>query len=200
MRVDVQSLDCDFYVLSGHKLFAPTGIGVVYGKSAILDATRPWQGGGNMIQDVTFEKTITTCRRPFRGRHRQPLATPWGWARHRLPRPRRNGEHCTPRNRTAALRYGGACNRPRPAHHRHGARKGAASSPSCWKASARRKSAIFSTGGIAVRAGHHCGATHTSALRHREHGARVAGTLQHLRGHRRPRGALPTSTGCAAPS
>ena len=58
MRVDVQSLDCDFYVLSGHKLFAPTGIGVVYGKSAILDATRPWQGGGNMIQDVTFEKTI----------------------------------------------------------------------------------------------------------------------------------------------
>jgi cysteine desulfurase/selenocysteine lyase len=58
MRVDVQSLDCDFYVLSGHKLFAPTGIGVVYGKSAILDATGPWQGGGNMIQDVTFEKTI----------------------------------------------------------------------------------------------------------------------------------------------
>ena len=58
MRVDVQSLDCDFYVLSGHKLFAPTGIGVAYGKSAILDATGPWQGGGNMIQDVTFEKTI----------------------------------------------------------------------------------------------------------------------------------------------
>ena len=58
MRVDVQSLDCDFYVFSGHKLFAPTGIGVVYGKSPILDTTRPWQGGGNMIQDVTFEKTI----------------------------------------------------------------------------------------------------------------------------------------------
>ena len=58
MRVDVQSLDCDFYVLSGHKMFAPTGIGVVYGKSAILEVTRPWQGGGNMIQDVTFERTI----------------------------------------------------------------------------------------------------------------------------------------------
>jgi cysteine desulfurase/selenocysteine lyase len=58
MRVDVQALDCDFYVFSGHKLFAPTGIGVVYGKSAILDTTPPWQGGGNMIQDVTFEKTI----------------------------------------------------------------------------------------------------------------------------------------------
>jgi len=58
MRVDVQSQDCDFYVFSGHKLFAPTGIGVVYGKSPILDTTPPWQGGGNMIQDVTFEKTI----------------------------------------------------------------------------------------------------------------------------------------------
>jgi cysteine desulfurase / selenocysteine lyase len=58
MRVDVQSQDCDFYVFSGHKLFAPTGIGVVYGKSAVLDTTPPWQGGGNMIQDVTFEKTI----------------------------------------------------------------------------------------------------------------------------------------------
>jgi cysteine desulfurase/selenocysteine lyase len=58
MRVDVQSLDCDFYVLSGHKMFAPTGIGVVFGKSEILEVTRPWQGGGNMIQDVTFEKTI----------------------------------------------------------------------------------------------------------------------------------------------
>jgi cysteine desulfurase/selenocysteine lyase len=58
MRVDVQALDCDFYVLSGHKMFAPTGIGVVYGKPGILDVTRPWQGGGNMIQDVTFERTI----------------------------------------------------------------------------------------------------------------------------------------------
>jgi cysteine desulfurase / selenocysteine lyase len=58
MRVDVQALDCDFYVLSGHKMFAPTGIGVVYGKSEILDVMPPWQGGGSMIQDVTFEKTI----------------------------------------------------------------------------------------------------------------------------------------------
>jgi cysteine desulfurase/selenocysteine lyase len=58
MQVDVQALDCDFYVLSGHKMFAPTGIGVVYGKSEVLDQTPPWQGGGNMIQDVTFEKTV----------------------------------------------------------------------------------------------------------------------------------------------
>ena len=57
MRVDVQELDCDWYVFSGHKVFAPTGIGVLYGKSAVLEAMQPWQGGGNMIKDVTFEKT-----------------------------------------------------------------------------------------------------------------------------------------------
>jgi cysteine desulfurase/selenocysteine lyase len=58
MPVDVQSLDADFYSFSGHKIFAPTGIGVLYGKQDLLDAMPPWQGGGNMIQDVTFEKTI----------------------------------------------------------------------------------------------------------------------------------------------
>jgi cysteine desulfurase/selenocysteine lyase len=57
MRVDVQAYDCDFYVFSGHKIFAPTGIGVVFGKLDILEHNQPWQGGGNMIQDVTFEKT-----------------------------------------------------------------------------------------------------------------------------------------------
>jgi cysteine desulfurase/selenocysteine lyase len=58
MRVDMQALDCDFFVFSGHKVFAPTGIGVVYAKPEILEHMPPWQGGGNMIQDVTFDKTI----------------------------------------------------------------------------------------------------------------------------------------------
>jgi cysteine desulfurase/selenocysteine lyase len=58
MPVDVQALDCDFYVFSGHKVFAPTGIGAVYGKRDLLDAMPPWQGGGNMIADVTFERTL----------------------------------------------------------------------------------------------------------------------------------------------
>jgi len=58
MRVDVQAINCDFYVFSGHKVFAPTGIGVVYGKPDVLENMPPWQGGGNMIQDVTFEKTL----------------------------------------------------------------------------------------------------------------------------------------------
>ena len=56
--VDVQELGCDFFVFSGHKIYAPNGIGVVYGKKEILDILPPWQGGGNMIQDVTFEETI----------------------------------------------------------------------------------------------------------------------------------------------
>ena len=55
--IDVQELDCDFYVLSGHKLYAPTGIGVLYGKAALLEAMPPYQGGGDMISSVTFEKT-----------------------------------------------------------------------------------------------------------------------------------------------
>jgi len=57
MPVDVQALDCDFYVFSGHKIFAPTGIGALYGKSDLLNSMPPWQGGGSMISDVTFEKT-----------------------------------------------------------------------------------------------------------------------------------------------
>jgi cysteine desulfurase/selenocysteine lyase len=57
-RVDVRDLDCDFYAFSAHKLYGPTGIGVLYGKSALLDAMPPYQGGGDMISSVTFEKTI----------------------------------------------------------------------------------------------------------------------------------------------
>lgn len=57
LAVDVQQLDCDFYIFSGHKLFGPTGIGAVYGKRSILETMPPWQGGGNMIDQVTFEQT-----------------------------------------------------------------------------------------------------------------------------------------------
>ncbi len=58
LRVDVQELDCDFYLFSGHKLFGPTGIGVLYGKARWLEAMPPYQGGGDMILSVTFEKTV----------------------------------------------------------------------------------------------------------------------------------------------
>ena len=58
MRVDMRALDADFFVFSGHKIFGPTGIGVLYGKRELLEQMPPWQGGGNMIADVTFERTV----------------------------------------------------------------------------------------------------------------------------------------------
>jgi cysteine desulfurase/selenocysteine lyase len=58
LPVDVRELDADFYVFSGHKLYGPTGIGVLYGKKAFLEALPPWQGGGSMIKEVSFERTV----------------------------------------------------------------------------------------------------------------------------------------------
>ena len=58
MKVDVQALDCDFYAFSGHKMCGPAGVGVLYGREALLREMPPWQGGGDMILAVTFEKTI----------------------------------------------------------------------------------------------------------------------------------------------
>jgi cysteine desulfurase/selenocysteine lyase len=63
--IDVVDLDCDFYALSGHKMFGPTGIGVLYGKERLLDAMPPWQGGGEMIETVTIERT-TFNRLPYK--------------------------------------------------------------------------------------------------------------------------------------
>lgn len=63
--VDVQDLDCDFLVFSGHKIYGPTGIGVLYGRESLLDAMQPYQGGGEMISRVTFERT-TYERLPFK--------------------------------------------------------------------------------------------------------------------------------------
>lgn len=58
LAVDVQAIGCDFFIFSGHKIFGPTGIGAVVGRKEVLDAIPPWQGGGNMIADVTFERTV----------------------------------------------------------------------------------------------------------------------------------------------
>lgn len=58
LQLDMQDLDCDFYCFSGHKMYGPTGIGVLYGREALLDAMPPWQGGGEMIAEVSFERTV----------------------------------------------------------------------------------------------------------------------------------------------
>ena len=64
-RIDVQAMDCDFYVFSGHKMFAPTGIGILYGRLELLNALPPWQGGGEMIDQVSIEAS-TYQPAPFR--------------------------------------------------------------------------------------------------------------------------------------
>ena len=90
MRVDLQALRPDFFVFSGHKLFGPTGIGVLYGREELLNSLPPWQGGGNMIQDVSFERiqyhdAPTVSRRaratsPMRSGWAQPSTTSTRWA------------------------------------------------------------------------------------------------------------------------
>ena len=94
LPVDVQALDCDFYVFSGHKVYGPTGIGVLYGKAALLEAMPPYQGGGDMISSVTFEKTIYN-KLPYKfeagtpdigGRHRPGRG-------HRVCERPRDGQH-----------------------------------------------------------------------------------------------------------
>ena len=99
--VDVQALDCDFYVFSGHKVYGPTGIGVLYGKRALLEAMPPYQGGGDMISSVTFDKTtynelpyqVRSGHARHRRRHRSGRGARvhraiWAWTRS----PRTNSE------------------------------------------------------------------------------------------------------------
>ena len=74
LPVDVQALGCDFYAFSGHKTYGPTGIGVLWGRHELLAAMPPWQGGGDMILNVTFEKTaVPGPAAPLRGRHARYL-------------------------------------------------------------------------------------------------------------------------------
>jgi cysteine desulfurase/selenocysteine lyase len=95
LKVDVQALGCDFFVLSGHKLFGPTGIGVLYGREELLERMPPWQGGGDMISTVTFaESTWGGPAREIRSRHPQHCGRGGPRRGNRLgrgPRARRRG-------------------------------------------------------------------------------------------------------------
>lgn len=81
-RIDVQALDCDFYVFSGHKLYGPSGIGILYGKQALLEQMPPWEGGGAMIQRVSLTQGTTFAAPPgvLRPVHLIRQVS-WGWGR-----------------------------------------------------------------------------------------------------------------------
>ena len=124
LPVDVQALDCDFYAFSGHKVFGPTGIGVLYGKTQLLEAMPPYQGGGDMIHSVTFEKT-TYNDLP----NKFEAGTPQHRRRHRPGRGDRLSCQHRPATRIAAHEHellvyatSALSADSRRAHHRHRAR------------------------------------------------------------------------------
>ena len=103
LPVDVQALGCDFYAFSGHKTYGPTGIGVLWGRHELLRAMPPWQGGGEMILNVTFEKTaVPGAAAPLRGRHPRYFRRDRARHRARFHREARPRQH--PRTRGGADR------------------------------------------------------------------------------------------------
>ena len=194
MPIDVQSLDCDFYVFSGHKVFAPTGIGVLYGKPDALADSPPWQGGGNMIVDVTFEKTVYQLPPSRFEAGTGTLRTLSGWAR-----------------RSTTWSSIGMAN---VARHEHElmvhATKGLLTVPGLRLiGTAKEKAGVLSfvldgfrteevgaalnREGIAVRSGHHCAQPTLAQARRGNNGAPISGALQQLRRHRRAdRNTAPT--------
>ena len=79
MNVDVQELGCDLYAFSGHKLYAPTGIGALWGKRELLEKLPPWMGGGEMIKESPLKKPFTTASLSNMKRERPTLAGQWVW-------------------------------------------------------------------------------------------------------------------------
>jgi selenocysteine lyase/cysteine desulfurase len=190
LPVNVTALDADFYVFSGHKIFAPTGIGALYGKAPLLEAMPPWQGGGHMIKDVRFEKT-TYQHAPEKFEAGTPdIAGVVGWARRLIicsksafpPLPPTN-TRCsnTPRRRwrrfpAAPHRHGGEQGeRAVVRHSRRAERKHRAASRQKWHRRPRRTS-LRATGHPAFRFG--------------KQRPSVARILQHARGSGRAGAAL----------
>jgi len=184
--VNVQALDADFYVLSGHRLFAPSGVGVLYGKKALLDEMPPWQGGGNMIQRVTFEKS-TFADPPARfeaGTATLGPAVGLGAAIDYLDR---IGMENVARHERDLLAHGTA-----ELSRIRGLRLIGTAPEEGGCAVVRGRRAERRGDGQVPRPGGHRGARGSSlraadhgSLRRRRHGAAVAGAVQHARGDRR---------------
>ena len=158
LPVDVQALDCDFYAFSGHKLYGPTGVGVLYGKAALLDAMPPYQGGGEMISAVTFEKTFY---KGLPGKFEAGTPNITGvvglGAAHRLRERRRPRRDRRPRAGAARLRHRAICATCRRcASSARRARRPSVLSFVIDGIHPHDIGTILDREGIAVRAGHHC--------------------------------------------
>jgi cysteine desulfurase / selenocysteine lyase len=157
MPVDVQALDCDFYAFSGHKLFGPTGIGVLYGRESILERMPPWQGGGDMILSVAFGKT-TYNSLPYKFEAGTPNisgAIGLGAAIEYLERMDLEGAHA---HEHALLDYATAALTPLPGLRIIGTAKDKASLVSFVIDGVHPHDlgTILDENGIAIRTGHHC--------------------------------------------
>jgi cysteine desulfurase/selenocysteine lyase len=185
LAVDVQALGCDFYAFSGHKLFGPTGIGVLYGRSELLEEMPPWQGGGDMISSVSFEKT-TYNKLPYKFEAGTPdIAGAIGLGA-AIDYVRSLGRDLRARARPALPCHQGAARRPGPAAHRHREGEGQRA-----LLRARRHPPPRRRDRARPRRDRH---PHRPPLRaaldaapgSRGHRARLARPLQHPRGRRRP--------------
>jgi cysteine desulfurase / selenocysteine lyase len=158
MRVDVQALDADFLVFSGHKMCAPTGSGVLYGKSALLNAMPPWMGGGDMISKVTFEGS-TWNDIPFKFEAGTPLIAEQIGLGAAIDYLTALGMDAVHEHEQAIIRYALDRLSELPFVRMYGpdaAHKGAVAAFSMDGVHAHDVAQILDSHGIAVRAGHHC--------------------------------------------
>ena len=173
-----------------HKVYGPTGIGVLYGKEALLDAMPPWQGGGDMILSVSFEKTTYNAL-PYKFEAGTPNIEGVIGLAAALDYVSAIGIDAIAAHEQdlLALRHEAPARNRRPAHHRHRARRRPASSPSCSKASTRTTSARSSIRkGIAIRTGHHCAQPLMLRFNVPATGRASFAHVQHARRGRRARG------------
>jgi cysteine desulfurase / selenocysteine lyase len=157
IAVDVQALDCDFYAFTGHKVFGPTGVGVLYGKAALLEKMRPFRGGGDMILSVTFEKTTYNAI-PYKFEAgTPPIAQAIGLAR-ALDYVREIGFDRITAHENDLLRYATECLRAIPGVRIIGTAQDKASvlSFNVGDVHPHDVGSLLNDDGVAVRTGHHC--------------------------------------------
>jgi selenocysteine lyase/cysteine desulfurase len=183
LPVNVTALDADFFVFSGHKIFGPTGIGALYGKAALLEAMPPWQGGGHMIKDVRFEKTLYQ-HAPEKFEAGTPDIAGVVGLGAAIDYLFKVGIAAIAAYEHALLEYAtpGAGDRSRSAPHRHGGHQGQRAVVHHPRCAERKYRAIPRQTGYRRSRRASLRATGTTSFRPGKHRAPFAGVLQYARG------------------